>query len=1111
MDQVPIGCHKENPSIMSRAQTKNRIAIPTSLASQLAEFRNRVWTIKMLEATGIALFSVFFGVLCVFAMDRIFDSPAWMRAIVLLIATTGVASVPFWFQKWVVRVRSAESVAKLLGQRMPAVGDSLLGAIELSQSDSEQLRSPALCKAALKQVAEDSAKRNLLAATPLSRHRAWGSLAATGLALVTGLWILFPDAISNAWVRFAAPLGNIPRYTFAAIEPLPKKVIVPHGESFPISVKLATGSAWNPIRATAAIGDQSELESKLQDNEYAFEFPPQIESGTLSLSIGDATPSVLIEPKLRPELERIEAKIELPKYLQREQMLTKDVRGGGLSVVHGSHVGFEATATRNLAFAKVDGSEILVKDQSFSPQSEQMNESRKIDFDWTDLYGLSAKSPFSVNVTVRVDEAPAVFSDGLPRSRVLLDSEQLQFTIRSVDDFGVKQLGMEWRTAEGFLGTDPVQGELMLSAGNPKAETLDAMAVFQATTLKIPAQPIELRMFVEDFLPERGRIYSTPHLLYILTPSDHAVWVLEQLSKWQRESLEVRDRELQLLDTNRKIRDLSEDELNQEDTRRKIEQQASAEQANGRRLKNLTGRGEDLLRQAARNSEIGVGHLEKWAEMHQILKDIAANRMPSVADLLKQARDEKKISKASSGQQSKSGPAIGQNKDSSSNPAGAPQAEPQPPPPQGPTIADRESSQQPPIAASDPSQTPKKAGASPLRLPATTVMGKPPSKKPGEEEESPPPEENKIEEAVRKQEGLLAEFDKVAEELNNLMANLEGSTLVKRLKAASREQMQIADATSGEIDDAFGSSLKRLKNDQQVRIKHLKTREENALNNVGLIIDDLEAFHERRPLVKFQSVLDEMKKEDVLGGIRLLSNRILESQGIAIAEAEYWSDTMDRWAEDLVDPACKGECKGSKSKSSLPPSIILEVMKILESEINLRERTRVAEQAKTVSENEKYLDMVDELATTQKELQERIVAVCKKIEDLPDAQNEFGKEIALMNEVDRAMVDSAEILDRPDTSKIAIAVETEVIELLLKSKRINPKSGGGGGADPGGGGGGDTQDAAIALLGPGINEKEAREDHGVQQSTGTSGSTFPEEYRQGLDEYFQRLERKALP
>ncbi len=1096
---------------MSISQTKNLIAIPTSLVTQLSEFRRRVWTIKMLEATSIALFSIFFGVLCVFALDRFFDSPAWIRASVLLLTTVGVASIPYCFQKWVVQVRTAESVAKLLGRRLPAVGDALLGAIELSHSDSEQLRSPALCKAALIQVAEDSAKRDFLAATPSSSHRVWGSLAATGLALVAGLWILFPAAISNAWARFAAPLGNVQRYTFAAIETLPKSVIVPHGESFPISVKLASGSAWTPSKATAIIGNQSELESKLLDREYAFEFPPQIESGTLSLSIGDATPSLQIEPKLRPELEKIHANIDLPKYLQREQPLSKDVRGGGLSVVLGSGIGFDATASRSLVSAKVNGNDLSVQDQSFHPQREVMQESKKFEFDWMDTYGLSAKSPFSVNVTVRNDEAPAVFSDGLPRSRVLLDSEQLQFTVRSVDDFGVKQIGMEWRTAEGFVGAAPIKGELLLSAGNPNAETLDAMATFQATALKIPAQPLELRMFVEDYLPERGRIYSTPHLLYVLNPSDHAIWVLEQLSKWQRESLEVRDRELQLLDTNRKIRDLSEDELNKEDTRHKIEQQASAEQANGRRLKNLTGKGEELLRQAARNSEIGVGHLEKWAEMHQILKDIAANRMPSVADLLKQAKDEKRIAKSGS-QQSKSGPMVGQNKDSAGSPAGPAKTEPQPPKPQGPTIADRESSQQPPIAAEeDPNLAPKKAGApAPLRLPTTTVMGKPQPKKPGEEEDATP-EENKVEEAVRKQEELLAEFDKVAEELNNLMANLEGSTLVKRLKAASREQLQIADATSSEINEAFGSSLKRLKNDQQVRIKQLKTREEGALNNVGLIIDDLEAFHERRPLVKFQDVLDDMKKEDVLGGIRLLSNRIVESQGMAIAEAEFWSDTMDRWAEDLVDPACKGECKGSKSKSSLPPSIILEVMKILEEEINLRERTRVAEQAKPIAENEKYLDMVDELATTQISLQERIVVVCQKIEDLPDAQSEFGKEIALMNEVDRAMVDAASILDRPDTSKFAIAAETEVIELLLKSKRINPKSGGGGGADPGGGGGGDTQDAAIALLGPGINEKEAREDHGVQQSTGTSGSTFPEEYRQGLDEYFQRLERKALP
>ncbi len=40
-----------------------------------------------------------------------------------------------------------------------------------------------------------------------------------------------------------------------------------------------------------------------------------------------------------------------------------------------------------------------------------------------------------------------------------------------------------------------------------------------------------------------------------------------------------------------------------------------------------------------------------------------------------------------------------------------------------------------------------------------------------------------------------------------------------------------------------------------------------------------------------------------------------------------------------------------------------------------------------------------------------------------------------------------------------------------------------------------------------MNEKEVREDRGVSQATGESGPVLPEEFRAGLDEYFNRLER----
>lgn len=104
------------------------------------------------------------------------------------------------------------------------------------------------------------------------------------------------------------------------------------------------------------------------------------------------------------------------------------------------------------------------------------------------------------------------------------------------------------------------------------------------------------------------------------------------------------------------------------------------------------------------------------------------------------------------------------------------------------------------------------------------------------------------------------------------------------------------------------------------------------------------------------------------------------------------------------------------------------------------------------------------------------------------------------------MKDASHILAGPETGPPAIAAETEAIELLLKSKRINPNGGGGSGANPGHGGTGDTQDTALTMLGAGLNQKEVRESPGTQQSVGETGPVWPEEFRAGLDQYFSGLE-----
>ncbi len=183
-------------------------------------------------------------------------------------------------------------------------------------------------------------------------------------------------------------------------------------------------------------------------------------------------------------------------------------------------------------------------------------------------------------------------------------------------------------------------------------------------------------------------------------------------------------------------------------------------------------------------------------------------------------------------------------------------------------------------------------------------------------------------------------------------------------------------------------------------------------------------------------------------------------------------------------------------------------MQILEAEVNLREETRVAEQAKPALKPEDHGKQANKLAGSQSEIQKRTQTLTQHIRELPDSENEFPKEIELLTRVANVMGEASGILARPETGRPAIGAETEAIELLLMSRRINPKGGGGGGGNsPGGGGKGSTVDSALALIGGGANEKEVREDRGIAQATGESGLALPEEFRAGLDAYFNRLEK----
>ena len=717
-------------------------------------------------------------------------------------------------------------------------------------------------------------------------------------------------------------------------------------------------------------------------------------------------------------------------------------------------------------------------------------------------------------MAARDDEPLTNVVDGLAGRAVLLQTETVRFGLVARDDFGVKRVGIEWigsgsgPAAMAGQG-DRTRGVRLLAAGGPEAETLEAVGTFSLAALGITPQTVEVRAFAEDYLPGRDRIYSAPAVFLVMGSADHALWINDQIARWKQQTAEVRDREMELLARNEELQELSADELDPPENRKAIREQAAAEKNNGRRLGRLADSGAELVRQALRNPEFDAGTLEQLAQNVQDLKEMAESRMPGVGELLQDAAEAQAVPAEPSSQEPPE--IVGEQRGGGSKPEGTGQQEESPPTPQ---VVDSEASNYQP---DEQGETPDKkdaagGGAGKLGLPKTTVGNLP--QKPGGGSAEKKAQKKLLDEAVEKQRQLIEDFAKISQQLSDVMSRLEGTTFVKRLKAAARSELKVGEGLASVVSQAFGKPAKQVESDPLRRQVDASAKGNDEVGQkLSAVMDDLDAYSERRPLPALRTVLDEMKELDLLGSLRQLTDDMKREAGTSIAQTEFWSDTLDRWADELVPPPQDGGGDGSGGDGpppeSLPPEVVLEAMLILEAETNLREETRVAEQVRPTLDAEAFKARAGGLAAAQQGLAERVGGIVEKL-DMPDGPLRFDEEIRLFEQAEAVMAEARGILAGPDTGRRAIAAETAVIELLLQSQFGGGGGGGGGGGSggsPGGGGTGGTRNAALARLGEGVNSQARTEAPEEDQAIGKSGSVLPDEFRDGLDAYYNTSER----
>jgi hypothetical protein len=622
----------------------NAFTLPDSLVTQLRAYEGRLRKMETLVAVAGALVGLCVSFVLLFVFDRFVDTPRWARAVLTLSSGALAAWLAHaWAAHWLWNRRGPAQLAKLLQRHFRTLGDRLQGVIELTETNDLPANiSPALLRAAIRQVAEESDRFDFAQAVPVRPARRWALAASVLAAMAAAPFVFAPKAATNALARWLQPWSQIDRYTFTSLEALPNELVVPHGEAFEIACGLKADSAWKPDIATARLNRNEPQQARLDQGRAVFQLNGQTQAGTLTIRVGDATRDVAIRPLHRPEMKELAARVELPAYLGHPAA-TQPIQGGSAEFLEGSKVSFAGKTSRGLkdAVMKAGAAEPAaeVQGETFvTPATPVAEIGAEATFRWADTHGLTPAQPYMLRVSTTKDADPRVELQGIEQEIAILPNEVLKLTVSSSDDFGLKEAWLGWtvRTLGDKKNTAGKKGEAARTAGAQLKKELVAETQFSPALHKIPEDSVvELAAYAQDYFPDRKPTESWRHTVYVLSPAKHAERIRERMDQVLKQLDErIRDEERQMEET--KAIAENKEELETEKAGENTKRVEAGERSNEAAMQKMTEEMKDVMKDALRNKEVPEGTVADWKQLTEKLEKEANPPMQQAAENLQQ-------------------------------------------------------------------------------------------------------------------------------------------------------------------------------------------------------------------------------------------------------------------------------------------------------------------------------------------------------------------------------------------------------------------------------------------------------------------------------------------